>query len=108
MKMADTDALFARSLNAAAAVTLSVDKNTSEMLTGLIPLSRLVLNVEKKQCFAQIDSGHVLLLVKDGTVLVIIRCRLQLVQYQSSLSLHYHESRSSTISSSLRRWTTVG
>jgi hypothetical protein len=63
MKMADTDALFARSLNAAAAVTLSVDKNTSEMLTGLIPLSRLVLNVEKKQCFAQIDSGHVLLLL---------------------------------------------
>jgi hypothetical protein len=49
-------------------------------VTNLIPHSKLVLNVEKKQWFAQIDSGHaLLLLVKDGAVLVIIRCPLQLV-----------------------------
>jgi hypothetical protein len=87
--MADTDALLARSPNTAAAVTLSINKNTSEMLTDLIPHSKLVPNVEKRQCFAQIDSWHALLLLllaKDGAVLVVIRCRLRLVSTQMERS----------------------
>ena len=86
-KMANTDALLARSLNTTAAVTLSVDKNTSEIPTDLIPHSKPVPSVEKGQYFAQIDTGHALLLpVKDGAVLVVIRCRLQLVSTQMERS----------------------
>jgi len=78
--MAHTDALLAKSLDTAVAATLSINKNTSKILEDPIPHSKLVPNVEKKHCFAQIDSTHVLLLlVKDGAVLVTIRCPLRLV-----------------------------
>jgi hypothetical protein len=50
-KMAHTDALLAKSPNTAVAATLSVDKNTSEILEDPIPRSKLVPNVERMQCF---------------------------------------------------------
>ena len=47
-KMAHTDALLAKSPNTAVAATPSVDKNTSAILEGPIPHSKLVPNVEIK------------------------------------------------------------